>query len=297
MRLCINYQQLNKVTIKNKYMLPCIDDLFDQLKRAYVISKIDLCSGYYQLRVKDLDVSKTSSKTSYAVLFNECTCIIYGLDEQNILTFVVVFIDDILIYSGDETKHTKHLSIVLSIIFLDHVVSTNGIRVDPSKISAILDWNYRRFIKRVFDDCFTIDEATSKRCKVCLLKVILIDAPVLIQPEFEKDFVVYSDASLNGLECVLMQEDKVVAHASRQLKPHDNNCQTHDLELRTTLRWLELLKDYDLIIDYHPGKANVVADALNQKSLFALKALNTRLTLVDDGSIIAELQAKLMFLQ
>ena len=167
------------------------------------------------------------------------------------------------------------------------------------------------------------------------LKKLLTEAPVLIQPESGKEFVVYSDASLNGLGCVLMQEGKVVAYASRQLKPHERNYPTHDLELAAVVfalkiwrhylygekcrvytdhkslkylmsqkdlnlrqrKWLELLKDYRLVIDYHPGKANVVADALSRKLLFALRVMNTQLKISDDGSILAELRARPMFLQ
>ncbi|KAA3461219.1 integrase [Gossypium australe] len=152
---------------------------------------------------------------------------------------------------------------------------------------------------------------------------MLTKALVLTQPESGKEFVIFSDSSLNGLGCMLIQEGKAIAYASQKLKPHEKNYPTHKLELAAIIekchifidykilkysmfqkelnlrqrQWLELLKDYDLIINYHPGKANVVADALSQKSLFALKALNTHLTLVDDGSILAELKAKLMFLQ
>ncbi|KAG8472758.1 hypothetical protein CXB51_034674 [Gossypium anomalum] len=291
MRLCVDYRQLNKVTIKNKYPLPRIDDLFDQLKGATWFSKIDLRSGYYQLRVKESDVPKTAFRTSY-------------LDR-----FVVVFIDDILIYSKDETEHAEHLRIVLQTLrnkqlyakfsksefwlrevgFLGHIVSGDGIRVDPSKISAIIDWKppknvtevrsflgqagyYRRFVNG-----FSITAAPMTRllrkdvkfewteeCQQSFeeLKKLLTEAPGLVQPKSGKEFVVYSDSSLNGLGCVLMQEGKVVAYASRQLKPHERNYPTHDLELAAVRRWLELLKDYELVIDYHPGKANVVADAL-----------------------------------
>ncbi len=163
----------------------------------------------------------------------------------------------------------------------------------------------------------------------------MTEAPVLVQPEPGKEFVIYSDASLNRLGCVLMQEDKVIAYDSEQLKPHEKNYPKHDLELAVIVftlkiwrhylygekcriftdhkslkylmtqkdlnfnqrRWLELIKDYELVIDYHPGKENVVADALRRKSLFALRALNTSLALSDDGSILAELMAKPMFLK
>ena len=142
--------------------------------------------------------------------------------------------------------------------------------------------------------------------------------------------MIFSDASLNGLGCVLMQEGKVVAYASRQLKPHERNYPTHDLELVAIVfalkiwrhylygekcfiytdhkslkylpsqrelnlrqrRWMELIKDYDCVIDYHPGKANVVADALSRKSIRTLRALNAHLSLYDDGTVVAELIAR-----
>ncbi|KAG8490910.1 hypothetical protein CXB51_014732 [Gossypium anomalum] len=146
MRLCIDYRQLNTVTIKNKYPLVRINDLFNQLKEATVFSKIDLRSCYYQLRVKDSDVSKTTFKTR---IFRPY------LDR-----FVVVFIDDILIFSRDESKHIEHLRIMLQTLrdkelfakfskyefwlrkigFLGHIVMAEGIRVDSSKILVVIDW-------------------------------------------------------------------------------------------------------------------------------------------------------------
>ncbi|KAA3470493.1 integrase [Gossypium australe] len=165
------------------------------------------------------------------------------------------------------------------------------------------------------------------------LKALLTEAPVLVQLEHGKEFIIYSNASLNGLCCALMQQGKVMVYTSGQLKSHEKNYPIHDLELTTIMfaskiwrhylfgekchiftdhkslkylmsqkylnlrqrKWLELLKDYDLFIGYHPGKANVVADALSRKSLFALRVINTRLSLSDDGSIIVELKARLTF--
>ncbi|KAA3473357.1 DNA/RNA polymerases superfamily protein [Gossypium australe] len=294
MRLCIDYRQLNKVKLKNKYPLPRIDDLFDQLKGATVFSKIDLRSGYYQLRVKEQDVPKIAFRTRkghyefLAMPFGLTNSPAIFMDLMNRIfrpyldNFVVIFIDDILIYSRDESEHAEHLRTM--------------------------------FFER--------------------LKALLMEAPVLVQLESGKEFVGYSDALLNGLGCVLMQEGKVVAYASRQLKLHEKNYPTHDLELAAIVftlkiwrnylygekcriftdhkslkylinqkdlnlrqrRWLELLKDYELVIEYHPGKVNVVADALSRKSLSALRAMSASLALSDDGSILAGLRARSLFL-
>ena len=384
--MCIDYQQINNVTVKNKYPLPRIEDFFDQLRGASVFSKIDLRSGYYQLRVKEVDVSKTAFRTRYG--HYEFLVMPFGLtnapaafiDLMNRVfrpyldQFVVVFIDDILVYSKDAQEHEHHLRIVLKTLrenqlfaklskcefwlkevsFLGHIVSSEGIRVDPVKIEAIVNWKppqnvtevrsflglagyYRRFVqgfsviassltrllwkgvKFEWDDKF---QSSFER-----LKEILIEAPVLIQPTSGRDYTVYSDASRIGLGCVLMQDGKVVAYASRQLKPHEQNYPTHDLELAAVVfalkiwrhylygekcriftdhkslkylltqkdlnlrqsRWLELLKDYDCIIDYHPGKANVVADALSRKmiSTMTLKDYDWRLAL--NGALLARL--------
>ena len=170
----------------------------------------------------------------------------------------------------------------------------------------------------------------SKKKSFDKLKAFLIEAPVLTQPTYGKEYVIFSDASLNGLGCVLMQEGKVVAYASRQLKPHEKNYPTHDLELAAIVfalkiwrhylygekcfiytdhkslmylpsqrelnlrqrRWMELIKDYDCVIDYHPGKANVVADALSRKTMQMLRTLNAHLSLTDDGTVVTELIAR-----
>ncbi|KAG8497013.1 hypothetical protein CXB51_008233 [Gossypium anomalum] len=167
------------------------------------------------------------------------------------------------------------------------------------------------------------------------LKALLTEALVLVQSESGKEFIVYSDASLNRLRYVLMIEGKVIAYASRQLKQHEKNYPAHNLELAAIVfalkilrhhlygkkcpvftdhkslkylmtqkdlnlrqrKWLKLIKYYELVIDYHRGMANVVADTLSRKSLFALRAMNTQLTVIDDGSILVELRARPMFLQ
>nr|AAM00970.1 Putative retroelement [Oryza sativa Japonica Group]ABB47126.1 retrotransposon protein, putative, Ty3-gypsy subclass [Oryza sativa Japonica Group] len=362
-RMCVDYRALNEVTIKNKYPLPRIDDLFDQLKGAKVFSKIDLRSGYHQLRIREEDIPKTAFTTRYGLY--ECTVMSFGLTNapaffMNLMNkvfmefldkFVVVFIDDILIYSKSEEEHEQHLRLVLEklkehqlyakfskcdfwlteVKFLGHVITAQGVAVDPSNVESVTKWTppktvsqirsflglagyYRRFIEnfsriaRPMTQLLKKDEKFkwTAECDKSFeeLKKKLVSAPVLILPDQMKDFQVYCDASRHGLGCVLMQEGRVVAYASRQLRPHEGNYPTHDLELAAVVhalkiwrhylignrcevytdhkslkyiftqpdlnlrqrRWLELIKDYDMSIHYHPGKANVVADALSRKS-------------------------------
>ncbi|EOY08653.1 DNA/RNA polymerases superfamily protein [Theobroma cacao] len=231
LRLCIDYRQLNRVTIKNKYPLPRIDDLFDQLRGAMVFSKIDLRSGYYQLRIKEQDVPKTAFRMRYGhyeflvMPFGLTNALAVFMDLMNRVfhpyldKFVIVFIDDIL-----------------EVVFLGHVVSGAGIYVDPKKIQAILQWEqprmvteissflglvdyYRRFVQGFSLIAAPLTRLTHKGVKfewddVCEnrfqeLKNRLTSTPVLTLPVSGKEFVVYSDASKLGLGCVLMQDEKL----------------------------------------------------------------------------------------
>ncbi|CAL8153028.1 unnamed protein product [Prunus armeniaca] len=363
LRMCIDYRQLNRVTIKNKYPLPRIDDLFDQLRGSHFFSKIDLRSGYHQLRVKAEDIPKIAFRTRYG--HYEFVVMPFGLtnapaafmDMMNRIfrpyldQFVIVFIDDILIYSKSQEEHEEHLRIVLQILrenqlyaklnkcefwlrqvkFLGHVISNEGISVDSSKVEAVLNWSqpknileirsflglagyYRRFIKDFSRIAAPMTKLTQKGVKFIWtqeceksfqeLKTRLTTAPILIIPEWDLGYVVYTDASKQGLGCVLMQSDRVVAYASRQLKNHERNYPTHDLELAAIVhalktwrhylygerfelysdhkslkylftqkelnlrqrRWMEYLEDYDFGLHYHLGKANIVADALSRNT-------------------------------
>ena len=172
LRMCIDYRQINKVTVKNNYPLPRIEDLSDQLKGADVFSKIDLRSGYYQLRVKEVDVSKIAFRTRYGhyeflvMLFRLTNAPVAFMDLMNrvfrpyVDQFFVVFIDNILVYFKDAQEHEQHLRIILETLrekklyaklskcdfwlkevsFLSHIVSAEGIRVDPAKVEAVLNW-------------------------------------------------------------------------------------------------------------------------------------------------------------
>jgi hypothetical protein len=171
-RMCIDYISLNEVTIKNKYPLPRIEDLFDQLRGASVFSKIDLRSGYHQLRIRPSDIPKIAFITKYGLyeftvmsfgLTNALAYFMYLMDSvfmDYLDKFVVVFIDDILIYSQNEQEHEEHLGKVLQrlrdcqlyaklskcefwiseILFLGHIINREGLDADPKKVTAILDW-------------------------------------------------------------------------------------------------------------------------------------------------------------
>ncbi|KAJ9566605.1 hypothetical protein OSB04_002571 [Centaurea solstitialis] len=362
MRMCIDYRELNKVTVKNNYPLQRIDDLFDQLQGAKYFSKIDLRSGYHQLKVREEDIPKTAFRTRYGhyeflvMSFGLTNAPVAFMDLMNRVCkpyldeFVIVFIDDILIYSKTAEEHGEHLRKVLEMLkreqlyakfskcefwlkevqFLGHIVTQEGIKVDPAKIEAIKDWEspkspsevrsflglagyYRRFIEHFSAIATPLTALTKKDVKfewtsTCeyafnKLKGKLTSAPILTLPNGTDGFVVYCDASKLGLGCVLMQDGNVIAYASRKLKVHELNYPTHDMELATVVfalkiwrhylygvkcqiythhkslqyllnqkelnmrqrRWIELLSDYDCEILYHPGKGNVVADALSRK--------------------------------
>ncbi|GAU50740.1 hypothetical protein TSUD_99100 [Trifolium subterraneum] len=344
MWLCIDYRQLNKVTIKNKYPLPRIDDLLYQLRGATIFSKIDLRSGYHQIRIRTSDVSKTAFRTCYGhyeffvMPFGLTNAPVVFMDYMNrifqpyIDKFVVIFIDDILIYSKDPQEHVEHLRTVLNILrekqlyakfskcefwlsevkFLGHVISQGGVSVDPSKVEAVLNWerprtvsevrsflglagSYRRFILGFSEIALPLTRLTRKGAafvwdELCensfnLLKQKLTSAPVLVIPDPDKKYVVYCDASNKGLGCVLMQE--AIIFALKIWRHHLYGVQfalysdhkslgylfdQKELNMRQR-RWMEYLKDFDFELNCHPGKANVVADALSRKALYASEIL------------------------
>ncbi|GKB28795.1 putative reverse transcriptase domain-containing protein [Tanacetum coccineum] len=170
--MCIDYQELNKLTVKNYYPLPRIDDLFDQLQGSSVYSKIDLRSGYHQLRVREEYIPKTAFRTRYG--HYEFQVMSFGLTNAHAIfmdlmnrvckpyldKFMIVFIDDILIYSKNKKEHEEHLKLILELLkkeewyakfskcefwipkvqFLGHVIDSEGIHVDPTKIEFIKDW-------------------------------------------------------------------------------------------------------------------------------------------------------------
>jgi hypothetical protein len=362
-RLVNDYRDINAKTIKNKYPLPRINDLFDQLAGAVVFSKLDLRSGYHQIKIRKEDIPKTAFTTRYGLY--EYTVMSFGLTNapatfsrlmnsvfmEYLDKFVVVYLDDILVYSKSKEEHEEHLRLILTklrehrlyakfskcefwlpeVNYLGHVISAKGIAVNPDTVKAIVEWlppknvkqvrsflglaSYcRRFVENFSKIAKPITDLLKKDKKFLwtpqcdasfeLLKKKLTTTPVLIPPDTSKPFEIFCDASLQGLGAVLMQERQVVAYASRQLRPHELNYPTHDLELAAVVyalktwrhyllgnrceiysdhkslkyiftqpdlnlrqrRWLETIKDFDMSISYTPGKANVMADALSRKS-------------------------------
>jgi hypothetical protein len=166
LRLCVDYRPLNAVTIKNKYMLPRIDVLFDQLVGAKVLSNIDLCSGYHQIKIRASDIPKTAFSTNAPAYF---MYLMNSVFKAELDKFVVVFIDDILVYSKNEAEHTKHLHTVLQrlrehqlyaklskcefwlreIKFLGHTISQDGVSVDPEKVQEVMDWKPPTTVRQI----------------------------------------------------------------------------------------------------------------------------------------------------
>ncbi|KAI3811353.1 hypothetical protein L1987_21074 [Smallanthus sonchifolius] len=292
------------------------------------------------MKVQVEDIPKTAFRTRYG--HYEFTVMSFGLtnapatfmDMMNRVCkpyldkFVIVFIDDILIYSKSKEDHVNHLKILLELLkteklyakfskcefwlsevqFLGHVINDDGIQVDPIKIEAISKWEipksptevrnflglagyYQRFIQDFSRIAVPLTSQTRKSVKYEwgpkqskafeTLNQKLTQAPILALPDGNEGFSVYCDASHTGFGCVLMQGSKVIVYASRQLKTHEKNYTTHDLELGAIIfalklwsqkelnmrqrRWMEVLNDYGCEICYHEGKANVVADALSRK--------------------------------
>ncbi|GJZ98488.1 putative nucleotidyltransferase, ribonuclease H [Tanacetum coccineum] len=290
-RMCIDNIELNKLTIKNRYPLPRIDDLFDQLQGSQYFSKIDLRSRYHQLRVHKDDIPKTAFRTHYGHF--KFTVISFGLTNAPAVfmdlinrvcrpyldKFVIVFIDDILIYSKTQEEHGVHLGLVLELLkeeklyakfsmcefwlrevqFLGHVINGDGIHVDPSNIEAVKNWEAPR---NPSEKSKTFDWGEEQERAFQTLKDKLCNAPVLALPDRPEDFVVYCDASGLGLGCVLMQRGKSVIYTDHKSLQHIFGQKELNMRQR---RWIELFRDYDCEIRYHPGKANVVADALSRK--------------------------------
>ncbi|CAI7739564.1 unnamed protein product [Closterium sp. NIES-53] len=257
LRMCIDYRALNKQTIKNKYPIPRIDDLLDQLRAATIFSKLDLRSGYWQIRMADNSIYKTAFRTRYGSY--EYLVMPFGLtnapktfqaEMNHILRplldeCVVVYLDDILIYSRDMKQHIEHLRRVFEILrrekfyvklkkvqFLGHMVSAQGVHVDPKKIEAYakIATPLTNLLKK--NTPFKWEDVHQQAMEQ--LKTALTSAPVLILPDPEKNYVIEADASDQAVGAVLMQDQgkglQPIAYLSKKLHEAELNYPIHDKE-------------------------------------------------------------------
>nr|GEZ70181.1 putative reverse transcriptase domain-containing protein [Tanacetum cinerariifolium] len=303
-RMSIDYRELNKLTVKNRYPLPRIDDLFDQLQGSSVYSKIDLRSGYHQLRVRKEDIPKTAFRTRYGhyefqvMPFGLTNAPVVFMDLMNRVCkpyldkFMIVFIDDIL-NSKNKKEHEEHLTLILELLkkeelyvkfskcefwipkvqFLEHVIDSKGIHVDPSKIKSIKDWAspktpmeicqflglagyYHRFIEGFSKIAKSMTKLTQKNVKF---------------DWGEKEEAAFQLIKQKGLGAVLMQNEKVIAYASRQLKIHEKNYTTHDLELGAVVFALKMWRHY-----LYGTRCTVFTDHKSLQHILDQKKLNMR---------------------
>ncbi|GKV41043.1 hypothetical protein SLEP1_g48622 [Rubroshorea leprosula] len=365
-RMCIDYRALNKITVKKKYPIPLIDDLFDKLGKARWFTKLDLRSGYWQVRIADGDEAKTTCVTRYGAY--EFLVMPFGLTNAPatfctlmnkvvhpfVDKFVVVYLDDIVVYSETLEEHVQHLRQVFQVLrenelyvkpekcsfaqqevmFLGHRVGHGKISMDSAKVHAIQEWEppssvpelrsflglvnyYRRFIQGYSARATPLTDLLKKKvswewtaeCQRAFedLKQVVSQEPMLALPDYGRPFEMHTDASNLAIEGVLMQDGHPIAFESHKLNDTERQYTVHDKEMTAIVhclrvwrhyllgsrfviktdnvatsyfqrqkkltpkqaRWQDFLAEFDYVMEYKPGRVNVVADALSRKAMFA----------------------------
>ena len=308
LRMCVDYRALNKITIKNKYPLPRIDELLDRLHGAKYFSKLDLMSGYHQVRIKDEDVHKTAFRTIYGHF--EFRVLPFGLTNAPATfmrlmndvfrtyldQFVIIYLDDILVFSRTKEEHASHLKTVLDLLrqhqlyakaakcalfktsvdFLGHVIGGDGIRPDPCKVNAVVNWPqpstitelrsflglanfYRKFMKDYSKTVAPLNDLLKKGASLeqwstqhdaafTSVKTLLTTSPTLVPFSRNAHTIVHCDASEEAIGAVLTQDHggdyHPVAYESRKLTAAEKNYPTHEKELLAIIHALAVWRHY-----------------------------------------------------
>jgi hypothetical protein len=360
-RFCVDYRALNALTVKDAFPIPVVDELLDELHGAHFFTKLDLRSGYHQVRMRPADIHKTAFRTHdglyefLVMAFGLCNALATFQALMNdvlrpfLRRFVLVFFDDILIYSKTWADHLRHVRAVFdelqhqhlflkrakcsfavsSVAYLGHVVSAQGVAMDPAKVQAVRDWPpprsaravrgflglagyYRRFVHNYGTIAAPLTALLKKEgfgwsedaaAAFAALKDAVTSAPVLAMPDFSKTFVVECDASSHGFGAVLVQDRHPIAFFSRPVAPRHRALAAYERELMGLVHavrhwrpylwgrrfvvktdhyslkflldqrlatipqhhWVGKLLGFDFAVEYKPGRANSVADALSRR--------------------------------
>lgn len=301
-RFCVDFRKLNDMTVKDGYPIPMIDELLDELEGAKVFTKMDLRAGYHQVRMKAEDVPKTVFVTSAG--HYEFKVMPFGLTnapatfqalmndifKEHLRDFVLVFFDDILVYSKNKSDHLRHVEIVLPILrkhqlfaklskcsfgqdhveYLGHVIDQEGVRVEPNKINSVKEWPapktikalrgflgltgyYRKFVRSYGLMAKPLINLLKKgqfmwheEAQIAFerLKQVMTETPVLQLPNFQKTFVVETDACYHGICAILMQEGHPITYLSKALGPKSLGYSVYEKEFLAILLAVQKWRSY-----------------------------------------------------